>query len=214
MRETYPAGFGHCEDEKGEHAACVAPASLTPVVTATATKDSPDTHADESDFALAFASKGWPLGTDDSSGRDVSGAGGGGSWTEGVAGTSRVGTATRASASGFVGGATTAGADSATAAGLGFGSSMGTVSSLAFFARAALNASSFARPFAAAADLPAMASQARRGHRRRAVPACVHPRAPPSGEGQAWGPDDIVVETRANIASARGSPKPRGKHAT
>jgi hypothetical protein len=29
---------------------------------------------------------------------------------------------------------------------------------------------------------------------------------------QAWGPDDIVVETRANIASARGSPKPRGKH--
>jgi hypothetical protein len=171
-------------------------------------------YADESDFALAFASKGWPLGTDDSSGRDVSGAGGGGSWTEGVAGTSRVGTATRASASGFVGGATTAGADSATAAGLGFGSSMGTVSSLAFFARAALNASSFARPFAAAADLPAMASQARRGHRRRAVPACVHPRAPPSGEAQAWGPDDIVVETRANIASARGSPKPRGKHAT
>jgi len=55
-----------------------------------------------------------------------------------------------------------------------------------------------------------MAPQARRGHRRRAVPACVHPRAPPSGEAQAWGPDDIVVETRANIASARGSPKPRG----
>ena len=51
MRETYPAGFGHCEDEKGEHAACVAPASLTPVVTATATKDSPDTHAEIPDTA-------------------------------------------------------------------------------------------------------------------------------------------------------------------
>ena len=145
-------------------------------------------YADESDPALAFAS----LGKDESSGR-ARGAGGGGSGTEGGGGTSRVSTATRASTSGFVGGATTAGAGSATAAGLGFGSSMGTVSSLAFFARAALNASSFARPFAAAADLPAMAPQARRGHRRRAVPACAHPRAPPSAGGRSVvGPDDAV----------------------
>ena len=119
------------------------------------------------------------------------GAGGGGSGTEGGGGTSRV-SGDACIDVGFVGGATTAGASSATAAGLGFGSSMGTVSSLAFARAQDSNASSFARPFAAAADLPAMAPQARRGHRRRAGGVRAR-RAPPSAGGRSVvGPDDAV----------------------
>ena len=68
----------------------------------------------------------------------------------------------------------------------GLGWSMGTVSP-AFFARAALNASSFARPFAAAADLPPWRPRrdaATAGAQSRR--ARTHARHPVPGEGPSW----------------------------